>query len=247
MHDIRRFERRRNRETLRQQERDLAYLVKICAAVLERGEPTKFAFEASCRYALRRDFIFAGRSWSLADIMAAVIVQRALNSVGARRPSWYECQPEFTRTKGTSCTYCANPECGRPIERQSNNVLRYCSSSCQIESKNRRSYAAHAEERVAYAQDRRDRLRAEAEPRVCEWCSKTFLPFDYAGKKPQRFCGLTCRSRFASSWAASWRPARLPTTPIAANATRIEAHAYQATPTVALPPANGPDPISDQR
>lgn len=185
-------------------------LVVTVGHVLDRGQPTRFRFEATTRYALRVHFIYQGRSWALSDFMAAEVVRTALASIGARRPSWYEAQPGFTRTRGDGGTYCANVECGRPIMRVSNQAhLAYCSEACRLEQKNRRQYQEHQAERVAYSQTRRDRLRAAAAPRACERCGRSFQPLDVGGKPPQRFCGKVCRSAHASGFAASWRPHRL--------------------------------------
>jgi hypothetical protein len=211
------IQRQRKRDRERQLQRQRAVferLVVLTAKVLDQGEPTRFRHEADCRHGLRVYFLYQGRSWALSDHMAATIVRDALRILNVRRPSWFECQPGFTRTRGSGVLYCANESCGRPIERLSNQAhLAYCSEGCRLEAKNKRHYQEHQPARVSYAQERRDRLRAAAEPRICEWCGKSFLPLDYAGKKPQRFCSLPCRSRFASQWAASWRPHRLPTGP----------------------------------
>lgn len=178
-------------------------------AILNLGRSSKFEHEATCRHALRVEFILIdGKSWALADYMAATVVRAALHAIGARRPSWYEAQPEYTRTRGAGCLYCANPECGRPIMRESHQVMRYCSEACRIEDKHRRHYAEHLADRVSYAQARRSRLRTEAQPRTCELCGQAFQPFD-DGRTRQRFCGKICRSRYASQCAASWRPARI--------------------------------------
>jgi hypothetical protein len=186
-------------------------LVAVVRDILRTGRPTPFAHEGSTRTALRCYFILhEHRSWRVSDLLAKTVVEAALDTVGARRPSWWESQPEFTRLKGTSCTYCANPECGRPIGRQNNNpTLKFCCEQCRVQTKARRLYQTYRERNVAHAQAKRDAQRAAAELRACEWCSLLFRPLDDS-RRPQRFCSKTCRSRYASSCAASWRPYKLP-------------------------------------
>jgi hypothetical protein len=176
---------------------ELERLARLAATVLDSGRP--FALEGWCRHILRVRFIHDGEPWAVADRLAETVVRRALDIIGARRPSWYEGQPEFTRTRGSGRLYCQNPECGKPIERVSTqNHLAYCSEACRLEAKTRRHYSEHRTDRVASAQARRDRRRAQAKPRVCARCGNTFQPLDVTGQPRQRFCGRFCGRRFAS-------------------------------------------------
>lgn len=104
---------------------------------------------------------------------------------------------------------CANETCRKPITRESpHSPLTYCCSPCRLAAKHRRYRARHKAAGLRYAQSRRDRLRAQAEPRTCELCGQAFRPLDLKGR--QRFCGLVCRSRNASAAAAAtWTPARM--------------------------------------
>lgn len=91
------------------------HLVETVAAILKRGEPTVFAFEAACRHGLRSRLCLQGWKWAEADALAAEIVATALNRIGARRPTWEEGQPEFAQNgagaliERTRCIRCHKP------------------------------------------------------------------------------------------------------------------------------------------
>lgn len=187
----------------------IASLATALARILIQGEPTRFRYEGACRHGLRSALCLQGLTWARADDLAAKVLSEALRSIGAHRPLWHEGQPEFTRIGGRM--FCANEACQKPIERESFQVLAYCSEQCRIRAKAKRAYGENAEERVAYAAAWRTAAREKAPVRSCDWCAREFAPLDYTGKKPQRFCSKTCRSRYASSCTAGWRPARLRT------------------------------------
>ena len=181
-------------------------MVLFVAGILMRGSPTLFQFEGLCRQAVRSGFILQERyPWPLADVVAQIIVRRALRRIGAFRPRWHEGQKEYCRIE--SRIFCAH--CEKPITRESFQALMYCSERCRSAAKCARCYAEHREARIAYAQAQRDRQRAAAQPRECQWCGASFQPLD-DNRRPQRFCGKACRSRYASQWASQWRPHRLP-------------------------------------
>lgn len=101
---------------------------KTVCELLRRGDPTPFAFEAPCRHGLRRALCLAGWRWGRADAMADEIVSTCLRAVGAKRPSWNEGQPDWTRQgafpiERDRCRHCARP---MPSERWI-----YCSDECQ--------------------------------------------------------------------------------------------------------------------
>jgi hypothetical protein len=175
------------------------HLVNLTVRALDQGRPTRFAFQGCCHQILRVRFILNGQTWVAADRLAEAIVRRALDMIGARRPSWAEAQDTFTRIRGTGRLFCANEDCGRPIERESFQVMGYCSEPCRKRAKHRRAYAEHQADRRASAQARRDRRRAQAEPRTCQRCGVVFQPLDVRGQPPQRYCGRECGRRFASA------------------------------------------------
>jgi hypothetical protein len=183
-------------------------LIEKVIGVLRTGDPTVFELEGACRAGLRSGFCLEGVSWALADIYSENIVAAALRRLGAKRPTWYEGQPDFNRLHASGRVFCANPKCQKPIEREGRAM--YCCEPCRTQAKNARRYREYAKRNVAYAAAQRAAARKRGEERACEWCGSQFKALDVSGKPKQRFCGLSCRSRFASSCSATWRPARLP-------------------------------------
>jgi hypothetical protein len=184
-------------------DRQKALIAKV-TDVLRRGEPTVFARSAATRHGIRSTFCLSGWPWLIADLTAAGIVDRALNRLGARYPTWLEGQREYTGHEPR--IFCANPECGAPIPCEARLDQAYCSQACRKAAKDFRYKSERREAdrlRVAAA---RIAAREKGPIRLCEWCQRAFQALDYTGKKPQRFCGLKCRSNYASSFAASWRP-----------------------------------------
>jgi hypothetical protein len=179
--------------------------VALFAKILDSGQPTRFRWEGSLRAGIRAFLVLHGDTWRTADDNAAQILKLAFWSLKVMRPSWHEGQTEWTRLDGGRI-YCANESCQKPIEGDSLQTRMYCCNECRQRAKSKRGYHEHAEENVIRARAARVAARALGETRVCEWCARQFQALDYAGKKPQRFCSRTCRSRFASSCAASWRP-----------------------------------------
>jgi hypothetical protein len=174
------------------------------ADILRTGEPTPFAFEAACRHGLRRALVAMSWKWAIADTVAADIVAAALRDIGAKRPTWYEGQPEFTRTVQERWR-CANKKCGKPIERESDQVMLYCGEPCRLRAKSERQAADRRKEQAAASRAWRAAARAAGPQRKCELCNAQFHALDITGKKPQRFCSPSCRSRFASQCATAWR------------------------------------------
>jgi hypothetical protein len=183
--------------------------VQAVASILDRGRPTRFRFEGMIRAGLRSYLILRHHiGWQVADDEAAYVLRQAFQSMRLSRPSWLEGQPELIRNEGR--IFCANERCQKPITRASLQGLLYCCEACRRAAKSRRGYAARREEYVAYAAAQRAAKRASGPIRNCEQCGRQFQALDVAGKKPQRFCGLKCRSAYASAFAKTWRPAHLP-------------------------------------
>ncbi|MBL0934244.1 MAG: hypothetical protein IBJ07_05795 [Rhizobiaceae bacterium] len=91
------------------------HLVDTVATILKTGDPTPFAFEATCRHALRSKLCLEGWKWHEADSLSVEIVTTALNRIGARRPTWAEGQPEYVQNgagaliERTRCIRCHKP------------------------------------------------------------------------------------------------------------------------------------------
>lgn len=158
------------------------YVVSRLAETLNDFRLTKFEHEAACRHGLRAAFCLQGHSWSQADHEAALLVNEALKSIGAVRPSFDEGQIYYTVGRD----YCAR--CFAPMEGA---IGRFCSPECaravlleigqahEVQTARIVRGAAH----FVY--------RHSKEKRICEECGRGFYP---NGCKPQRFCSRKCGS-----------------------------------------------------
>jgi hypothetical protein len=162
------------------------------AAVLIRGQPTQFAFEAACRHDLRAGLCLNGMAWSRADTTAADIVSEALALIGAERPTWNQGQPWWTDSAATwflrtNCMRCGKllPELKRVTDR------RYCSQSCAVGAYNDK----HIADKRAYDLARWHALKAAAPDTSCEECGGTFKSLRKAGRPIARFCSNACYHR----------------------------------------------------
>jgi hypothetical protein len=173
------------------------HLVATVLAILESGTPTKFAYEASCRYGLRRTFCVEGWPFHEADATAADIVSTALRRIGAQRPTWQQGQPEWQQFGYAPVEYTRCLHCGGaiPPDRGSRNgsAVKYCSALCGQAAYMRK--ARRSGERMTMAEHlaalaaRKKRTYLERE-KQCEQCGQTFHP-GYAVNR-QRFCCLAC-------------------------------------------------------
>lgn len=170
-------------------------LIERAADILRSGQPTAFALEGACRHGLRSGLCLDGWTWAAADIEARDIVSRALNQLGARRPTWTEGQPEhtsdgFAPIERTRCAHCAGKI---PEDRGSRNgPTIYCSDLCSQGAAAHRARLSGEQvsraEWLARAAARRERtFGAEID---CAHCGKPFRPGYNVNR--QRFCSRTC-------------------------------------------------------
>lgn len=182
-------------------DRQKALIGQVADALRDNGQPTAFRWSASFRHGLRSGLCLVGWPWLVADLTAAAVIERALRRLGATRPRWIEGQRSYTGY----APFCANEQCGRPMPRGRPDRM-FCCNDCRKSAKNFRYRCEHRAEAAARMMAARIVAREKGPTRTCEWCQRSFKALDYTGKKPQRFCGLKCRSAYASSFAAGWRP-----------------------------------------
>lgn len=165
-------------------------LVAETCIILKTGEPTHFAFEASCRHGLRSALCLDGWAWADADKMAAEIVNAALMIIGAKRPTWQQGQPEWTQHGAVAEV---RDNCKRCSKSLPEGYKKYCSMQCAQAEKQARLYQRRKEEMRAYARARyaAGKLHPVQPPRPCETCGKYFSP----RKKNARFCSTTCSNK----------------------------------------------------
>jgi len=164
-----------------------AGLVAAIAHILGRGQPTYFAREGLCRSGVRAALVMRGFRWVNADTYAASVVAQALRSIGARRPTWDEGQPEWTqdgviRAPRETCFRCRTP--------LPEGHWRFCSDGC---AKATRVAQFREMQRDAYNASMRAFRAAWAAKQVeqeCHGCGAMFRP-----RKPgQRYCRQQCKS-----------------------------------------------------
>lgn len=123
-------------------------IVERTVRILKEGDPTRFAFEAVCRHAIRSKLCLEGWKWQEADAVAVEIVATALRQIGARRPSWAEGQPEFlqlgagAQIERTRCVRCRKP---LPEDHR-----KFCSTLCANAHHMHLAAVREAEEADAY-------------------------------------------------------------------------------------------------
>lgn len=89
--------------------------------------PTVFGLEGPLRHALREAFCSQGWRWSDADDTARHLVETALFSLGAMRPSWNEGQPEWSIESGTLIERTRCARCHAPLPEGRH---KFCSRLC---------------------------------------------------------------------------------------------------------------------
>ncbi|EAQ35763.1 hypothetical protein NB311A_05083 [Nitrobacter sp. Nb-311A] len=104
-----------------------AHIVRVVTSILAGGEPTRFAFEATCRHAVRSRLCLNGWSWAAADDLAADVVKDALRRLGARRPTWKEGQPEWAQDGFAPILRTRCIRCHRTLEGER---WKFCSELC---------------------------------------------------------------------------------------------------------------------
>ena len=180
------------------------HFISTIAAILREGEPTPFAHEAACRHGLRIRLIFEAWGWADADALSADIVATALRMVGARRPTWYQGQPEYTQ-EGYAPTLTAHcRRCHKPLadpETSAGWNTSFCSNACRRSSQRRGELMTQCEYVAA--------LRAASEVKklereiTCAHCSTVFVPkkalWPPAPPGKPRYCSNGC------SKAAFWK------------------------------------------
>lgn len=96
--------------------------------MMRDAEPTPFAVEGPCRAGIRSSLCLKGWSWALADLVASEIVTAALNTVGAKRPTWLEGQPEYTQPGALPIERERCLRCRKPLP---DGHLKFCCDECK--------------------------------------------------------------------------------------------------------------------
>ncbi len=103
-------------------------LVRLTREALAEGRiVTPLNREAIHRQLVRTILVWQGWPWPPADNVAAELVRISLDTMNAKRPDWYEGQPDYVIHRGTLVerTRCAN--CGKRLEETQR---KFCSQGC---------------------------------------------------------------------------------------------------------------------
>lgn len=157
--------------------------VEDVLAVLKQFRVTPFEYEGACRAGLREHFCLGGHSWQRADHEAAELVREAFMSMGAKRPTWLEGQPEHLIAR-ENCQHCNVLLSKEAIS----SGARFCSDECQTFMKTHRAEYHTTVWEWAYCTAHYVKRKQEAKPKPCVQCGEPF-----SSPKPNaRFCGPSC-------------------------------------------------------
>jgi predicted nucleic acid-binding Zn ribbon protein len=120
--------------------------VRQIANILRQYDQSPFQYEAACRHGLRAQLCLHGWDFHEADAEAHKLVQAALDLIGARRPPWWEGQPDATRegVRAHERTWCAR--CGKRLPEDARH---WCSDVCREAAKTDRRHADMLERKAA--------------------------------------------------------------------------------------------------
>ena len=170
-------------------------LISTVAALLDQGEPTRFAYEGACRQGVRVAFVLQSWRWRDADTAAAIIVDEALRRLGIERPSWAQGQPEYVEPVAEGDRLgCAN--CGKTLPEDYHQTVprKFCSDLCRRAANNRRTAVLGVQrtwaEEVARRAAEAEAAKAKRE-RKCVVCGTAFQPH----KATQEVCSRSCSNK----------------------------------------------------
>lgn len=125
--------------------KELATVIRLA---LEAGAiGSKFGLEAPLRQAMRSELCLQGWRWKDADDMAKELMDEALRSLRAERPSYNEGQPEWTIPANTLIERTRCVRCHKPLPEGHH---KFCSEICGNSHNKAANYRMDmAEEKVA--------------------------------------------------------------------------------------------------
>ena len=183
------------RARLSHAERRRAALVGTVAAILDQGQPTRFAYEGACRHGVRGAFILSGGwPWQAADAAAAEIIESAFKRLGVSRPTWLQGQPEYVEVVDGDHMACLR--CGKSLEglpAPTGRVRKYCSKQCLAAHNvyvNRRYGERLSRAEWAAKVAAETEARAAARTRTCPTCGGAFTV--KTRNHPKQFCSSKC-------------------------------------------------------
>jgi predicted nucleic acid-binding Zn ribbon protein/uncharacterized Zn-finger protein len=206
--EIRREIRKAIERTRQLSEKKFAGLVEVVKPILASGEPTKFQFEGTCRYAVRVRLLSVGFSWRDADANAMAVVGAALKELGVTRPSWMQGQPEWRDRDASHWRYRHCCTCGGMLDEDQKG--RHCSTECAGVTAKKRWQKDNREKmsvlQKAWRTANPDKRKAatarsieRADPRDCKQCGSTFK---VPNSKASEFCQPRCYYDWRKAFSA---------------------------------------------
>ena len=163
------------------------------ASILRDWTCSPFEHEAMCRTGLRIEFCLKGRPWAAADSEAESIVALALDETGAERPSWDEGQHGHS----AGPDYCRR--CYRALDdEQIAHGHQFCSAECAKAAIDDRFAEGTATNNEILRKARRIVRRSRRAAATCLTCGKSYVPFNDAESRPQKYCSRECYAVFQS-------------------------------------------------
>lgn len=153
-----------------------------------------FEKEGVLRHSLRSGLCLSGETWSRADREAELVLQEAFTTLGAKRPTWEQGQPEYTVPE-ENCKWCGVeiPE----EERRYGRKTRYCSTLCASAFLSARADDDGARDsetgKSAFRLMKAARLAEKyADGKTCRTCGDNFIPTKHDSGRIAEYCSSVC-------------------------------------------------------
>lgn len=160
----------------------------VIAELMRGAEPTPFAIEGPARAGIRSRFCLAGWRWPAADAEAALLVQAALQLVGAKRPTWQEGQPEHTQQAVLPVQRERCARCGKSLPEDVCGYRKYCGPVCaaaaKVEMRKKQEQADEYAKQKAWVAAWSKKQTA----RECPGCGRAFQP----KRQDAKYCSHKC-------------------------------------------------------
>ncbi len=146
---------------------------------------TPFENEGTFVAGVRSTLCMQGHPWAVAHSEASALVNEALRSLGAKRPTWEEGQRNYV-TPHDQCAWCDGPIDANLMVGHTNG--RFCSSECARAAITHRNLSRIRKESRVFHEAWNIIQRTRNKEIACEACGKQFRPLFAAG----RFCSRKC-------------------------------------------------------
>jgi hypothetical protein len=168
-------------------------ITRSAVEILRSGRSSKFEFEGPALAGVRSALCLEGWPFAAAEHTARSVIDRALNILGAVRPTWHQGQTDYTYEgliHRTRCIRCSGRLPDRLLQYSGGQMSSYCSEACRAAENHGRTRAEWQMQLAA---------RADAYKTFktipCAHCDEDFVSGDHRMK----YCSMACKvaaSRF---------------------------------------------------